>query len=69
MLRKSAHLQVIPQKNTKNTAKSQLQTCGKNQWTFFIVHYSNYSNNANLGSFANVFVSVQSIIPWSASML
>ena len=36
MVGKSAHLQVIPQQSTQNTANLPLQTRDKNQGTFFI---------------------------------
>ena len=39
MVRKSTHLQVIPQQNTQNAGNLPLQTCEKNQWTFFVVRY------------------------------
>ena len=39
MLEKSAHLQVIPQQSTQNTANLALQAYEKNQWTFFIVQH------------------------------
>ena len=37
--KKSAHLQVIPQQSTQNTANLPLQTYDKNHWTFFIVQH------------------------------
>ena len=37
MIRKSTHLQVIPQKSTQNAGNLPFQTCKKNQWTFFVV--------------------------------
>ena len=67
MLEKSAHLPIIRQKNTQNTATLPLQTCDKNQWTFLLydtgVDFSSRNNSANLGSFAKVSFPVQSIFP------
>ena len=67
MVGKSARLQVIPQRSTQSTTNLPLQTCKKNQQTFFVhstgVNFSSRNNFANLGSFAKVSVSVQSIIP------
>ena len=73
MLEKSAHLPIIRQKNTQNTATLPLQTCDKNQWTFLLydtgVDFSSRNNSANLGSFAKVSVPVKSIIPCSESVI
>ena len=67
MLEKSAHLPIIRQKNTQNTATLPSQTCNKNQRTFLLystgVDFSSRNDSANLGSFAKVSFPVQSIFP------
>ena len=39
MVGKDTNLQVILQQSTQNTTNLPLQTCEKNQWTFFVVKH------------------------------
>ena len=67
MLGKSTHLAVISQQSTQNTANLPLQTCEKTSG-LFLSHdtdagFSSRNNFANLGSFAKVSFSVESMNP------
>ena len=63
----STHLQVIPQKkNTYNAANLPLQTCGKNQWIFFVVLPQEF---CQLRFLCKIFRFLQFIIPWYTALI
>ena len=73
ILGKSAHLQIIPQQSTQNTANLLLQTYEKNQWTFFccstrastLVFAITLLTQVLVQKFLFLFIS---IIPWSSQI-